>query len=136
MSVHIGEKIKARAKELRIGPTELGIMINTSKQNVYGIYKRKTVDAELLKQLSVALKFDFFDYYYDKQWAKAFNEEQASYYKTGKNGVTRKNELANLKKELEELKEKYELLQRLYKLTQEYKPRTKKSTKKIVKKKS
>lgn len=35
MALHIGSKIKERAKELRIGSTELGRMINTSKQNVY-----------------------------------------------------------------------------------------------------
>ncbi len=120
MSVHIGEKIKARAKQLRIGPTELASLVNTSKQNIYGIYKRKTVDTELLKKLSLVLKCDFFDYYYDKQWLKTFNEDQATYHKSNtKNTVTENPELLALKKELQDLKEKYELLQKLYKLTEE-----------------
>lgn len=45
---------------MRIGPTELGTMINTSKQNVYGIYKRKSIDTQLLAKISLALNHDFF----------------------------------------------------------------------------
>ena len=61
--MHIGEQIKTRAKELRMGATELGRLINTSKQNVYGIYKRRTVDTGLLKKISEALDYDFFELY-------------------------------------------------------------------------
>ena len=63
MSVHIGEKIKQRATELRIGPTELGKLIFTSKQNVSGIYKRKSIDVGALHKISQALNYDFFQYY-------------------------------------------------------------------------
>ncbi|MCB9232498.1 MAG: hypothetical protein H6581_12585 [Bacteroidia bacterium] len=63
MKLHIGERIKKRARELRIGPTELGLLINTSKQNIYGIFKRKSLDTELLWKVSVALKYDFFASY-------------------------------------------------------------------------
>ncbi|HSZ73021.1 MAG TPA: hypothetical protein VK750_10125 [Cytophagaceae bacterium] len=117
MALHIGEKIKARAKELRVGPTELASMINTSKQNVYGIYRRKTVDSELLKKLSLALKFDFFSNYYDKQWQKSFQEGQAAY--NTKAGSPEKEELLKLKVAYQELQEKYELLKKLYDLTEE-----------------
>ena len=65
MDIHIGSLIKSRAKELRIGPTELGAKINTSKQNVYGIYKRESIDTGLLQKLSQALDFDFYRYYSD-----------------------------------------------------------------------
>jgi len=61
--LHIGERIKERAKELRIGATELGGIINTSKQNIYGIYKRRTIDTGLLKKISQALDCDFFALY-------------------------------------------------------------------------
>lgn len=60
MNVHIGSLIQARAKALRIGPTELGIKIETSKQNVYGIFKRESIDTELLMRISTALDYDFF----------------------------------------------------------------------------
>ncbi|MCB9234467.1 MAG: hypothetical protein H6581_22625 [Bacteroidia bacterium] len=59
--MHIGEKIKLRSKELRIGPTELGEMINTSKQNIYGIFRRENLDTSLLRAISLALEFNFFE---------------------------------------------------------------------------
>lgn len=117
MALHIGERIKARAKELRIGPTELAGMINTSKQNVYGIYKRKTVDSELLKKISIVLKLDFFSAYYDKQWQKSFQESPVPYQT--KAAAVLKEELTKLKKEHQELQEKYDMLKKLYDLTEE-----------------
>ncbi|MCB9230964.1 MAG: hypothetical protein H6581_04840 [Bacteroidia bacterium] len=58
---HIGEEIRLRARNLRLGPTELAGKINTSKQNVYCIYKRDSLDTKLLKRISMALEFDFFE---------------------------------------------------------------------------
>ncbi|MCB9234703.1 MAG: hypothetical protein H6581_23830 [Bacteroidia bacterium] len=58
--MHLGEKIRERCKELRIGPTELGEKIFTTKQNVYGIFRRKSLDTGLLEAISVALNFNFF----------------------------------------------------------------------------
>ena len=60
MNFHIGELIRDRAKLLRIGPTELGAKIETSKQNVYGIFKRRSIDTELLSKICKALEHDFF----------------------------------------------------------------------------
>lgn len=62
-SIHIGQAIKARARDLKIGPTELGELLNTSKQNVYGIFKRESVDTELLRRCSEVLNFNFFSLY-------------------------------------------------------------------------
>lgn len=117
MTLHIGEKIKARAKELRIGPTELSRMINTSKQNVYGIYKRKTVDTELLRKLSNALQFDFFRLYTGHE-VLAFNDGTEPYKTTQKDQAEKslselENQLEIMRKELVDLKEKNELLKRL-----------------------
>lgn len=63
MNVHIGEKVKKRAKELRIGPTELAGLINTSRQNIAGIYRRPSLDSQLLYDLSKALDYNFFSFY-------------------------------------------------------------------------
>ena len=63
MELHIGELIKQVARTQRVGPTELGEKINTSKQNVYGIFKRKSIDTELLRKISLALQHDFFLHY-------------------------------------------------------------------------
>lgn len=111
--MRIGQKVEARAKELRIGPTELARKIKTSKQNVYHIYKRESIDTALLMRLSKVLDFDFFQFYVH---AGTANESRPPYGK-GKKTSTGKSmdaEYATLKKDYESLKEKYELLKELY----------------------
>jgi hypothetical protein len=113
--MHIGEKVKARAKELRMGPTELARAIKTSKQNIYGIYLRETIDTGLLQKLGKALDFDFF-VYYGTTGNSAVNTP-AGIYSKRKKGVyptLADDELSLLRKELNEFKEKYELLKALY----------------------
>ena len=104
MSVHIGEKIKQRAKELRIGPTELGKLIFTSKQNVSGIYKRKSIDVESLQKISQALNYDFFQYYRVEIYSNTMlspdnaNEEVSLYKKLDKKSVAKM--ITGLQKEI------------------------------------
>jgi hypothetical protein len=107
--MHIGSKIKERAKELRIGPTELGRMIKTSKQNVYSIFERDSIDTLLLQKLSKALEFDFFSYY--ASGSGNATGEPIGYYK-GKKNLREEN--TALIKDLNEMREKYELLKALY----------------------
>ncbi|HXA01721.1 MAG TPA: hypothetical protein VNW99_07020 [Cytophagaceae bacterium] len=103
MSIHIGQKIKERAKELNIGPTRLGEMINSSKQNVYGIFKRKSIDTELLKKISDVLKKDFFEYY---GALPSFQEDKNNYQKLNNRKIAEiVRELEKCKKEIEHLKE-------------------------------
>lgn len=102
MSIHIGQKIKERAKELNIGPTRLGEMINSSKQNVYGIFKRKSIDTELLKKISDVLQKDFFEYY---GTPSSLQEDKDNYQKLSKRKVAEIiKELEKCKKEIEQLK--------------------------------
>lgn len=116
MAINIGEKIKLRAKQLRIGPTELGKMIDTSKQNVYGIYKRKSIDAEILRKLSAALNYDFFEYYrIPEDTHKLVMDPGAKYERQNQKYVPLKD-YQKLKAELDNLKEKYELLKRVNEL--------------------
>ena len=103
MSVNIGEKIKQRAKELRIGPTELGMLLNTSKQNIYSIYKRKSLDAETILKLSIALKYDFFDYF---KITQSENLSEITENNTPENNLVSYNEFIKLKNDYEHLKEK------------------------------
>ena len=63
MNIHIGEKIKKRASEIRISASELARRINTSKQNIAGIYRRASLDSQLLYDISKALSFNFFSLY-------------------------------------------------------------------------
>lgn len=121
MALNIGEKVRQRAKELRIGPTELGKMINTSKQNVYGIFRRKSLDTELLRKLSKALNYDFFQYYINDSLT-FIGEGSPTYGKKGRQAAGA-DEIQKLKKELEDLREKYELIKKVNKLLEKQKTR-------------
>jgi len=112
MEIHIGQKIREKAKELRIGPTELSKMINTSKQNIYGIYKRKSIDTHLLSKISNAFNYNFFKQYFSDERVLSAAEPTAE-YKSGKNRSNPQQEAETLKKEILELKDKYELLRKI-----------------------
>jgi hypothetical protein len=107
--MHIGQQIKARAKELRIGSTELARLINTSKQNIYGIYLRESIDTDLLMKLSKALKFNFFSFYNNSQNAMIADEPEAPYAIRPMHSETEW-----LQRELSVMHEKYKLLCALY----------------------
>jgi len=109
--MRIGEKVEARAKELRMGPTELARRIKSTKQNVYNIYKRQSIDTGLLQRLCKVLDFDFFVYYNP---ANSVQQPRVPYGKQKKGAVTPEAELAQVKKDYAELREKYELLKELY----------------------
>ena len=119
MAIHIGEKIKERAKDLRVGPTELGKLINTSKQNIYTIYKRRSLDAELLKKISAALKFDFFLFFIPEgKWQdpKTGYFTRRDFIKVTEQFENVQRENAAMKKEIEALKDKMKLLERIAEL--------------------
>src|SRR5690349_21319928 len=63
--VHIGKKIKEVWKNSRMKGTEFAASINRDRQVIYDIYKRESIDTDLLKQISKVLKHDFFSYYRD-----------------------------------------------------------------------
>lgn len=63
MSVHIGSKIKSSVTKKGMTVSEFGRRINKSRENVYSIYKRKSIDTALLLNISKVLEYDFFQYY-------------------------------------------------------------------------
>ncbi len=60
---HIGNKIKSVVKERGMEKAEFGRRINMSRENVYSIFRRKTIDTGLLSTISQVLEHDFFKYY-------------------------------------------------------------------------
>ncbi len=113
MKIHIGENIKERAKELRMGPTELANAINTSKQNVYGIFKRESIDTALLQKIGKALNYDFFSLFINSKLPPHTeitpNTKKAKPYSSIENNP----EYSSLKNQLMDLKEKYELTKKI-----------------------
>lgn len=119
MKIHIGEKIKAQAKEARIGTTELAKVISTTKQNVYGIFKRESIDTALLQKLCKALNYDFF--------ADLINPSLPPHTGTIENkkspsySIENEPEYNMLKNRLMDLQEKYELVKKVNTLLEEKK---------------
>lgn len=63
MDLHIGSEIKKVAKIRRVGPVELSQLIPMTRQNVDKIYRKQSIDSELLYLISKALDFNFFQLY-------------------------------------------------------------------------
>lgn len=57
---HIGKKIEEVIREKRFSVAEFAQLINTNRNNVYSIFRRESVDTELLKKISEVLEYDFF----------------------------------------------------------------------------
>lgn len=63
MPIHIGKSIKKVSDSTDIGATELARIIGTTRGNVNSIFKRESIDTELLFKISKALNFNFFNLY-------------------------------------------------------------------------
>ena len=61
--IHIGKKIKDVWRKSRLKGTEFASLINRDRQVIYDIFKRESIDTELLQQISKVLNHDFFLYY-------------------------------------------------------------------------
>lgn len=113
MKTHIGEKIKERAKELRVGPTELANAINTSKQNVYGIFKRESIDTTLLQKICKALNYDFFSFFTNPKLPPHTEITVSARKVKPYSSIENNPEYSSLKNQLMDLKEKYELTKKI-----------------------
>lgn len=63
MSVHIGNIIKDAVKRKGIKVTSFADEINCSRRNVYGIFKKKNIDTELLRVICEKLGENLFLHY-------------------------------------------------------------------------
>ncbi len=66
--VHIGEEIEKIYTESGIKMTVFAKKLNTVPRNVYHIFKRESIDTEILYQISQILKYDFFRLYYNSKF--------------------------------------------------------------------
>lgn len=60
MNIVIGELIKAVADRRGINKSEMARRLNMSPTNVHKIFKRESIDTELLSRICVILEYDFF----------------------------------------------------------------------------
>lgn len=61
--VHIGEIIKRVLVRKGVSKSEFGRRISRSRENVYSIFKRPSLDTALLQEIGKALEYDFFSHY-------------------------------------------------------------------------
>lgn len=61
--IHIGEKIEEEARRQQCNITELAHDVDLSRNVVYDVFGRSSINTELLLRFSFALKHDFFKYY-------------------------------------------------------------------------
>jgi plasmid maintenance system antidote protein VapI len=109
-----GEFVKEIAESKNLRPADLCKLIHYTKQNVSDIYKRKSIDSELILTLSRVLDYDFFSYYNDMEPIASFRKAEA---------LARQVALDNLTLELErstELLKQQEEIIRLLKEKEEF----------------
>jgi transcriptional regulator with XRE-family HTH domain len=70
---HIGSKIKQKVEERNMKVIDFATAIHCSRPNAYSIFRRKSVNIDLLQLISEALDYDFGEIY-NKSLNK--NEEQ------------------------------------------------------------
>ncbi|MEW6468947.1 MAG: helix-turn-helix transcriptional regulator [Bacteroidota bacterium] len=117
MTIHIGSKVRKVFEKSGMTVSEFARRINKSRENVYSIFNRKSIDTELLQEISRVLQYDFFELYHHQP--KASGEGKGMYI--SKNQLLRqeiqalKREIRNQQKQLDDLREKYELVKELNK---------------------
>ena len=63
MKIHIGAIIKAKVKQRGITVSEFGRRLNTSRENVYSIFNRASINTGILSEISKIPDYDFFSHY-------------------------------------------------------------------------
>jgi hypothetical protein len=102
--IHIGNLILEQVHNQGISKSELARRLNISPQNVYSLFKRRTVQAIMLKKVSDSLKFDFFNVYCNQEVhaSKSVTPDRNSDYYAEYQELNR--EIARLREENEYLK--------------------------------
>lgn len=111
MAVHIGKLIGKKIKEAGMSKSELGRRISITPQNTHYILKRNSLDTELLRKISLALDYDFFQHYLGLNPDGKLNESLLSV-----SAAELKQELTEVKKEIETLETHNGYLREIVKL--------------------
>ena len=112
MAIHIGRKIKEEVQRQGIAVSAFAKKINRSRNVVYDIFERESIDTDLLNKISKTLNCNFFTLYasqkeFSGEGVKSFGvaESATTYGKQGdeiktlvKQNEILQNELAYLKK--------------------------------------
>ena len=114
MGIHIGQIIRKQLDAAGMSKTEFARRINTTSQNVYGIFKRKSIDTALLQKISEVLRYDFFQYY-STPGAVIVEDGKKDY----KQSQTAPEDIPGLLKEVENLRKENAYLKEINQLLRE-----------------
>lgn len=67
MAIHIGKKIKDELYKQGISVSTFARKINRSRNVVYDIFERESIDTALLNKIGIILRLDFFSIYSDQK---------------------------------------------------------------------
>ena len=62
-SIHIGSLIEEQVRKQKMNVRSFAEKLHCDRTNVYDIFKRATIDTELLYRISKVLNYNFFDLY-------------------------------------------------------------------------
>ncbi len=118
MSIHIGKKIKEELYKQGVSVTAFAKKINRSRNVVYDIFERESIDTDLLNKISRILNCDFFSLYssqkeYTTPDTKHFyvNEPAPHYGRSREDVKLMQQQLQALQSEVEYLKKIIALLE-------------------------
>jgi plasmid maintenance system antidote protein VapI len=109
MKMHIGKEIEQKFQESGLKLPVFADKINTGERNVYSIFKREDISADMLRKISEVLGYDFFSLYQQHSDLPLVNEPMTTYQRSeqsvnmGLSLVVSKNEMKNFASFFEEM---------------------------------
>ena len=113
--MHIGKKIKEVWKKSRLKGTEFAILINRDRQVIYDIFKRESIDTELLQKIGKVLNHDFFAYYHASPTVLQEPEEKIKFITASELAQSNRELFNAFKAEINLLREELSLKKDSYK---------------------
>jgi len=112
--IHIGQKIEEIVRLKRFPIVEFARKINTTRNNIYNIFSRESIDTELLRKIGEILEYDFFqllsksnNYIINETNVEVVQEHNSKYKSVDLlNEMNFKKMILLLQKENEQLKER------------------------------
>jgi len=120
MAIHIGKKIKEEFYRQGLSASQFAKKLNKSRNVIYNIFARESLDTNLLSKIGLILHVDFFSPYLEqkeykkenigsslvKELRAAYNALLEKFNAAEKENAALRNEVGQLKKIIELLEEK------------------------------
>jgi transcriptional regulator with XRE-family HTH domain len=126
MAIHIGKKVKEELYAQGISVTVFAKKISRSRNVVYDIFERESIDTNLLNKIAKILNVDFFSLYSAQ---KEFTLDTIKHYNSGEPPAAygkHAEEMAQLQQQNEALQKEVVYLKKIITLLESAKPKVKK----------